>query len=62
MKEKVLLAEILIGEISSEYIKDHKVISANKLRNEVELTVFVSLIENISEYKAIEEFKEDEQP
>ena len=46
----------------NEFIKDYKIININKLRDKVELTEFVSVIENISDYQEIEEYKEIEQP
>jgi len=32
VKEKVLLAEILIGEISNEYIKDHNSLKGKAMK------------------------------
>ena len=45
-----------------EYIKDYKILNTTKHKKEVSVTVFVSVIEKISRYSEIEEFKEIEQP
>lgn len=47
-----------------EYIKDYKILNQNIKDNEVNVTVFISVIGKISGYSTIEEYKEetDEQP
>ena len=43
-----------------EYVKDYKILNTSKNNKEVSVTVFVSVIEDISGYSEIEEYVDDE--
>lgn len=45
-----------------EYIKDYKILSTDKKEKSVSIKLFVSVIEQISEYRKIDEYKDSIQP